>query len=74
VLLGEYGTQEPDGGGGVRKDADHVGAAADLLVELLLRVVALYLALVLGRASRPPITERSPVEDLIPAQVARRFS
>jgi len=40
VLLGEYGTQEPDGVGAVRKDADHVGAAADLAEDLIPAQVA----------------------------------
>jgi len=34
-LLGQHGADEADDGGPVGEDADHVGAAADLLVEAL---------------------------------------
>ncbi len=33
VLLGQDRPDEPDDGGAVGEDADHVGAAADLLVQ-----------------------------------------
>lgn len=39
VLLGEYGADEADDRAAVGEDPDHVGAAADLLVQLLLGVV-----------------------------------
>jgi len=39
VLLGQDRADEPDQGGAVGEDADDVGAAADLAVEALLRVV-----------------------------------
>jgi hypothetical protein len=39
VLLGEHGADQPDQGGSVGEDADHVGAAADLAVEAFLGVV-----------------------------------
>jgi hypothetical protein len=34
-LFSEYGTDQPDDGGPVGEDADHVGTAADLLVQTL---------------------------------------
>jgi hypothetical protein len=39
VLLGDDGADEVGDGVAVREDADHVGAAADLHVELLVGVV-----------------------------------
>ena len=39
VLLGEDGADQADDGVAVREDPDHVGAALDLLVEPLERVV-----------------------------------
>jgi hypothetical protein len=40
VLFGEHRTDQPDDGGSVGEDPDHVGATPDLLVEPLQRVVA----------------------------------
>jgi hypothetical protein len=42
VLFGEQGADETDDGGAVGEDADDVGAAADLLVQPLERVVIPY--------------------------------
>ncbi|GGQ39074.1 hypothetical protein GCM10010266_72940 [Streptomyces griseomycini] len=39
VLLGQHRPGEPDDGGAVGEDSDHVGAAPDLLVQPLLRIV-----------------------------------
>jgi hypothetical protein len=39
VLLGEHGADQADEGGPVGKDADDVGAAADLAVQSFLGVV-----------------------------------
>jgi hypothetical protein len=49
-LFGEDGADEADDGSAVREDADDVGAAADLLVEPVERVVAPQLPPVLLRA------------------------
>jgi hypothetical protein len=40
VLLREHGADQSDNSGAVGKDANHVGAPANLLVEALLLVVA----------------------------------
>jgi hypothetical protein len=45
-LLGEYRADQPDHGGAVGEDADDVGAATDLLVELWRSVVGPAVALV----------------------------
>jgi hypothetical protein len=39
VLFGEHGADEPDDGGAVGEEANHVGAAADLAVEPLVGIV-----------------------------------
>ncbi len=53
VLLEEQGTDEAHDGCFIRKDADHVGAALDLAVEPLERVVAVDLGPVLGAMAEP---------------------
>jgi hypothetical protein len=58
VEFAEHGADEPDDRRAVRKDADHVGTAADLAVESFLRVVRPDLAPVLLR-------ERGEGEDLL---------
>jgi hypothetical protein len=59
VLLGEDGADEADDRVAVGEDADHVGAAADLAVEALVRVVG---------PDLPPdrFRERGEGEDLVP--------
>ena len=52
VLIGEHGTDESDCGGVVGEDADHVGAAFDLLVQPFERVVRPDLAPVFCRERR----------------------
>lgn len=47
VLLGEHATDQANDGGAARKDADDIGAPADLFVQSLLRVVGPDLAPVL---------------------------
>ena len=49
MLFGDDGADEADDGGAIGEDADDVGAAADLLVQPLERVVAPQLPLVLLR-------------------------
>jgi hypothetical protein len=49
VLLGQDGADEADRAGAVGEDPDDVGAAADLLVQPFLRVVAADLGPVLDR-------------------------
>ena len=44
VLLGQHRAHQPDYSGPVGKDTHHIGAAPDLAVEALLRVVGPYLA------------------------------
>ena len=64
VLFGEYRPDQTDEGGAVGKDADHVGAAADLLVEPFLRVV---------RPDLPPdlAGERGERQDVLAGDVRR---
>jgi hypothetical protein len=40
VLLGEVGSDQPDQSGTIREDADHIGPAADFLIEAFLQDVA----------------------------------
>jgi hypothetical protein len=36
VLFGQDRTDEPDQGGTIREDSDHIGSPADFLIEALL--------------------------------------
>ncbi len=60
VLLGEYGTDEPDDALTVREDASHVAAPTDLVVEPLLGVVGPDLAPVGDREGRKRHTLTCP--------------
>ncbi|WP_407041358.1 hypothetical protein, partial [Rhodococcus ruber] len=57
MLFGEYRSDEPEQGGAVREDPDHVGAAADFLVQPLF-----YPAL--RDEVNPDLTSESAIETL----------